>query len=167
MKSKIWLSLCLLLMTGTLFASSVYTVSLGGDDDDGIYLMQIDENGNVLKAPKLIATEDQLGGDCDCPTAIVPLGADQLSVWTVNENSQFFRVNVDRNTFKTISVKRITQFTTTDNDVISSSQNPAAPFLASETGNAVARAYGLTTSGAPSGINWRLIPRIDGGNDEA
>jgi len=163
---KLAIFVFILFLATALQASNTYTVSLGADSNGDVYLLQIDDVGNILKAPKKIATNAQLGGICDCPTAIVPLGSDELSVWIVNEDQNFFRINVDKNTFKTLSIKPIPTLKTTDENVISASQVASPSFLASEKPTVVARAFGLTASGSPSGNNWRLIPRIDGGNDE-
>jgi hypothetical protein len=138
------------------FASDLFWVSFGIDD---VFLMQIDLDGNVTKAPKLVGTDTQLGGSCDCNTAMTPLG-DRIVIWSTNDVGGVFRILVDKTTFSTLSIKT-TNLTQTESDAIAATQNGPRSFIEFETGDAIAKAFGLDSHGKLDGTSWRLCPRLD------
>jgi len=152
------------LLAGTVCAD-IYWVSFNADDGHGIYLMQINETGKILKTPEEIADEKSVE-NCDCSTAIGNSG-DYLYIWITNENNHLLGVYVDKKTAKAEGKPRILAASTQTDDVLGCTQNDNLPFLAYVVKDRSYRAYGVKSTGMLDGKYWRLSPRTEGGVNDA
>jgi hypothetical protein len=148
------------LLAGSALADT-YWVSFNGDDGHGIYMMQINETGKILRAPLEVVTEAAIE-NCDCSTAIGNHG-EYLYLWITNEESHLFGVHVEKETVKAESKPKIFPTLINTDDVLACTQNANLPFIALLTKGNVYRALGVKSSGFVDGTSWRLSPRTEGG----
>jgi hypothetical protein len=169
LKKILLLLACLLFAAYLPAAVDTYIVGIGNDNEtDGggglpIFLMKIDQNGNVVKAPVAAIPDTQLppgNGNDERTVALAWKANGQLLVWVgQDEVNDVWRFSVDPNTFQAGARKRIlTQIV--DNDHLQATQ-PGPRFLASDKPEGKYKGLPVNASGNAPGSSFRLIPRYE------
>lgn len=150
---KKFLFCLLILFAGSMVqASDLYWISFLHHGVDDVFLMQIDQFGNVTVAPKDIMDFHSHS------TAMASIAGNKLLVWA--NDGDIDRVTVDKATLAFSSLKRVAH--SNDSNALQVTQGVGGFFLAYEANGDVLKGFFLNSKGNFSGTSFRLSPRTDG-----
>lgn len=165
MKTKCLLLLFVVLSASMAFADQ-YWVAIGNDNYPNlpIFLMQIDELGNVIMAPKAVIPDSALppgGGFDERTVALAYSTSGDLLVWVGQDStSDLTRFTLDPDTLKILSHKKIyTQGTGLD---FLQTEQPFSDFLVTDRKEYVLSGLPVDGKGNISGSPFRVVPRFEG-----
>lgn len=164
----------LLLLVFLATAASVqgvdkYWIGIGGDNEtDGagglpIFILQIDQNGNVLKAPVAAIADIEIppgNGNDERTVALAMSSNGNLIAWIGQDtNDDVWRFTLDPVSLNILAHKRImTGIPTTDHF---QATQPAPRFLATDKPQGKYKGFPVDDSGNSAGKSFRLIPRYE------
>src|ERR1043166_146138 len=102
MKFILTVAVCLFCVCSA-YANNYWVSYWVEETKSGIYLMQIDDTGNVLKSPKLIVSKKALGKPFDTVTAMSFSSSNNILLTALTENNTAFVFTVDPNTMSVLS----------------------------------------------------------------
>ena len=165
-------------IAANVFAVDKYWISIGGDNSEigptgkstPIFLLQIDENGTVTKAPQIVVPVSQLSKDSDNekPTAMsYDAHGNILLFYGQDRDNDVHVATIDKNNLSLISLRRVLTGLT-DLNWLQVTQ-PFGDVLASENPDGIMRGFRMNLDGIYTNSKFRLSPRSDakGGNMKA
>src|SRR5688572_3702974 len=147
-------------------AEDLYWISFSGDDDeDSIFIMQINAKGKVTIQPKEVLAVDRLGGERGA-TAIGHNGKNKLNLWVWGEDEILYRAMFSKDGLRLLNKKKVPAVEVDDNDALQVTQKQGGNVLLAETDTGDLFLYPLNSRGLPgNGIN--LVAGVPRSNDEA
>lgn len=170
MKKILFYSLAALLLTsGLLCAQDKFWITIGTDNDDAqlpIWLMQIDDGGNVTKAPVPIVKFPSSGVSNERPTAMSYDSNGNIIVWFGNDGTlSLYRAIVNKNTLETTSVKKMYS-PAEDYNSLQSKQIDRRFVSGNGNFDSIQRAFFADAGGTVGSTSVRLTPGADGKVDK-
>src|SRR5262245_16549887 len=102
---------------GQIQKTDFYWITFSGDSDsDPVFLMQIDSNGNVIRAPKAVFGAARFGSQ----TGATALGknGNKLNLWHWGARDILYRGLINTSTMAAAGLKQIPTVITTDDDTL-------------------------------------------------
>ena len=141
-----------------------YWVTFSGDCGcDDIFIMKIDQDGNILVPPKAVLAI----GDVSANTsALSKNGTSKLNLFHWNKDAKLTRAIIDKATLKVTSTKK-TQIVTKDGGFLQATQKDKDNFVLGERTTGPLALFKVTSTHVPKAPGWDLDADITMSNDEA
>jgi hypothetical protein len=149
---------------GNLEAIDSYWVTFSGDCGcDEIYVMQIDQNGNITVPPKAVLSIAEASANT---SALSKNGPAKINLFHWNRDAKLTRTIIDKATLNVNSTKK-TKITTKDGGFLQVTQKDKDNFIIGELKTGPLAAFKLSPSFVPKAPGANLDTKISMSNDEA
>jgi hypothetical protein len=150
---------------GIVQSSEFYWVTFSGDCScDSVFVMQIDANGNIIKAPKEVLNVETYGAGA---SALVKLGGSKLVLLHWNGFSYMTRAIINKSTLNASAVKN-TNLYSIENEFLHVTQKKSGNFLIAEDyADGSLSAVKISKKGLPKSGSTDISPAAPLNSDEA
>lgn len=144
-------------LSAAIVSADAYWISIG--DGGSMYMMQIDENGNILTPLTAVGSNTLFPSGCQ-GTAMTQTGnPDQLIIWT-NQSGKIARSFFSKSQMQILATTKI-PLNGTGRSFIQSTQKDIPDFFMFATGKSIAKGFGSKSDGSWDGTRWRISPGTD------
>ena len=151
---------------GAVQSTDYYWVTFSGDCScDSVFIMQIDGDGNVLKAPKAVLDVERYGAGA---SGLVKLGSSKLVLLHWKDSSFLARAIINKSTLNASSIKT-TSLYSVENEFLHVTQNASKNYLIAEDPRKGGKlsTFEISSKGIPKTTSTETAPQAPMESDEA